>query len=54
MRIRYASLFSGIECASVTFNPLGWNGMAVEVVRWIGQRIEKVEKIARRKRRGHS
>ncbi len=30
------------------------NGMAAEVVRWIGQRIEKVEKIARRKRRGRA
>ena len=56
MTIRYLSLFSGIEAASVAWRPLGWhckpaadgnkykalgNSMAVPVMRWIGERISQ-------------
>ncbi len=50
--MRYVSLFSGIEAASVAWGPLGWepvaykalgNSMAVPVMQWIGERIEAVQ-----------
>jgi len=51
--VRYLSLFSGIEAASVAWEPLGWqpvafaeiepfpgrNSLSFAVMRWIGQRI---------------
>lgn len=40
----YLSVCSGIEAASVAWEPLGWkaigNSMAVPVMRWIGERIK--------------
>ena len=36
--IRFGSVCSGIEAASIAFAPLGWK--AVPNVRWIGQRID--------------
>lgn len=62
--MRYISTFSGIESASVAWEPLGWtdityrgkpaadgprykaigNSMAVPVMRWIGERIETMDK----------
>ena len=46
--MRYLSVCSGIEAASVAWHPLGYralgNSMAVNVMRWIGRRIELVEK----------
>lgn len=57
--MRYVSLFSGIEAATVAWEPLGWepvafaevdpfcsalgNSFAVPVVRWIGERIARVD-----------
>ena len=39
--MRYLSVCSGIEAASVAWGPLG-NSMAVNCMEWIGQRIELV------------
>jgi hypothetical protein len=36
----YGSVCSGIEAATVA-----WNSMAVPVMRWIGERIAKVEAV---------
>ena len=54
--MRYVSIFSGIEAASVAWEPLGWehapdsprykalgNSMAVPVMAWIGRRIQQTE-----------
>jgi site-specific DNA-cytosine methylase len=40
--LRYISLFSGIEAASVAWAPLG-NSMCVNVISWLGRRIAAVE-----------
>lgn len=42
--MKYGSVCSGIEAASVAWAPLG-NSMAVNVMRWIGQRIDAVDKL---------
>jgi site-specific DNA-cytosine methylase len=52
----YGSVCSGIEAATVAWHPFEWrpakdgpryrvigNSMAVNVMRWIGERIESVE-----------
>ena len=53
--MRFVSLFSGIEAASVAWMPLGWEAVAfaeiepfpcaVPCARWIGERIEMVERL---------
>ena len=51
--MRYVSLFSGIEAASVAWEPLGWEPVAFAEIepfpcaRWIGERIELIESEAR-------
>ena len=42
--MRYLSVCSGIEAASVAWEPLG-NSMAVPVVRWIGERLAAVDRL---------
>jgi site-specific DNA-cytosine methylase len=37
--IRYLSVCSGMEAATVAWHPLGWT--PVPVMRWIGERIQK-------------
>jgi len=39
--MRYLSLFSGIEAATVAWHPLGWQ----PVMRWIGKRIQEASMI---------
>lgn len=38
--LRYLSLFSGLEAAHLAWHPLGWECVAVAVIRWIGGRIQ--------------
>ena len=42
--MRYLSVCSGIEAATVAWHPLGYS-MAVPVMRWIGERIQLVEQL---------
>ena len=59
--MKYASVCSGVEAASLAWMPLGWeavwfseiepfpcaacgNSMCVNVMRWIGMRIENLER----------
>lgn len=44
--MRYISLFSGIEAATVAWEPLEWEPVcfSVPVVRWIGERIAMADK----------
>lgn len=41
--MRYLSLFSGIEAASVAWEPLGWECVAVPVMAWVAKQIEIAE-----------
>lgn len=56
--MKYLSVCSGIEAATVAWHPLGWepvadgprykalgNSMAVPVMRWIGSRIASVDRL---------
>lgn len=49
--MRYVSLFSGIEAASVAWEPLGWEPVAFAEIEpfpcmgWIGERIQMVDEI---------
>lgn len=47
--MNYLSVCSGIEAATVAWEPLGFNAlgnsMAVPVMRWIGERIKAVQDV---------
>lgn len=49
--MRFISLFSGIEAASVAWGPLGWEAAAFAEIepfpcaRWIGERMQAVDEI---------
>ena len=38
--MKFISLCSGIEAASLAFRPLGWEAVAFAEIDWIGRRIQ--------------